>query len=110
MVFNVNDTQLGAPTWPFADLERRFQRLFDLSHCTSCVTITPLRPAIIDFILDLVRVVPIDIDPGDPPPFEVGPITDIGVVQKILDVRASVAGAPIQQPVDVVRPPDRSTH
>jgi hypothetical protein len=110
LVFNVNDTQLGAPAWPFADLERRFQRLFDLSHCTSCATITPLRPAIIDFILDLVRVVPIDIDPGDPPPFEVGPITDIAAVQKILDVRASVAGAPIQQPVDVVRPTDRSTH
>jgi len=109
-VFNVNDTQLGAPAWPFADLERRFQRLFDLSHCTSCATIIPLRPAIIDFFLETVRVVPIDIDPGDPPPFEIGPINDVGVVQKILDFRASVAGEPIQQPVDVVRPTDRSSH
>jgi hypothetical protein len=40
LVFNVNDTQLGTPAWPFAaDLARRFQRLFDLSHCTSCATI-----------------------------------------------------------------------
>jgi hypothetical protein len=110
LVFNVNDTQLGAPAWPFADLERRFQRLFDLSHCTSCTTIFTLRPQIIDFIVDLVRVVPVDIDPGDPPPFEVGPITDIGIVQKILDVRTSVAGEPMQQPVDVIRPTDRSPH
>ena len=110
LVFNVNDTQLGAPAWPFADLERRFQRLFDLSHCTSCTTLFPLRPAIIDFIVDLVRVVPIDIDPGDPPPFEIGPITDIGVVQRILDVRAQMAGEPMQQPADVIRPTDRSTH
>ena len=75
LVFNVNDTQLGAPAWPFADLERRFQRLFDLSHCTSCTTIFMLQPRIIELIVDMVHVVPVDIDPGDPPPFEVGPIT-----------------------------------
>jgi hypothetical protein len=32
------------------------------------------RPEIIDDIRDLNRLVPVDIDPGDPVPFEIGPI------------------------------------
>jgi hypothetical protein len=110
LTFNVPDTQLGAPAWPFADLERRFQRLFTLSHCTSCIGIFPLTPRIIDLFIDLVRMVPVDVDPGDPPPFEVGPITDIGVVQKLLDLRTSVAGNPTEQPVDLIRQVDASPH
>jgi hypothetical protein len=110
LVFNVNDTQLGAPAWPFADLERRFQRLFDLSHCTACATIFQPRPEIIDDIRDMNRVVPIDINPGDPPPFEIGPVTDVAIVQKLLDVRTTVGGEPMQQPVDVIRATERAAH
>ncbi|HSR96796.1 MAG TPA: hypothetical protein VLM79_07100 [Kofleriaceae bacterium] len=110
LVFNVNDTQLGAPAWPFADLERRFQRLFDLSHCTACATIFTVRPEVIDDIRDMNRFVPVDINPGDPPPFEIGPVTDVTVVQKLLDVRTGVAGEPMRQPVDVIRATDVSAH
>jgi hypothetical protein len=102
LVFNVNDTQLGAPTWQFADLERRFQRLFELSHCTSCTSLVALNPGIID---EIQRVGPVPIDPGPLAsfPFKVGPITDLAVVQQILDLRARFAGARHQEQVDVIR-------
>ncbi len=92
LMFNVNDPQLGAPVWQFADLERRFQRLFDLSHCTLCAETFTTKPDIIAQIQAL-GPVPADVNLGDPPPpFQVGPITDLGVVQKLLDLRSSFAG------------------
>jgi hypothetical protein len=110
LVFNVPDTQFGAglPPWPFADLERRFQRLFDIAHCTSCLRIFTLKP---DFIDRLERVpVDIDIDPGDPPPFVIGPITDLGTVKQLLEIRTQFAATPIEQPSDFIRPTDASAH
>ena len=105
LVFNVNDTQLGgALVWQFADLERRFQRLFDISHCTSCSRVFPFDPRILE---QLQQFGPIPIDPGPETkfPFKVGPITDIGVVQKILDVRGNFAGKnSLDQQVDFIRP------
>jgi hypothetical protein len=104
LLFNVNDTQLGASlVWQFGDLERRFQRLFDISHCTSCSLVATIDPRILE---ELQQFGPIPIDPGpvNPFPFKVGPITDIGVVQKILDLRPKFAGAGIQQPSDFIRP------
>ena len=104
LLFNVNDTQLGAAlVWQFGDLERRFQRLFDISHCTSCSLVATIDPRILE---QLQQFGPIPIDPGpvNPFPFKVGPITDIAVVQKILDLRPKFAGAGIQQPSDFIRP------
>jgi hypothetical protein len=109
LVFNVADTQLGAPLWPFADLERRFQRLFDLSHCTSCMTIGSLTSKFLDQIQEL-GPVPIDPGPVNPFPFQVGPITDLGVVQRLLDLRPQFAGASSEEPVDVIRPIETFSH
>jgi len=97
LVFNVADTQFGPPPggpplWPFADLDRRLQRLFDLSHCTSCITIFPSTAAAVDRIQAL-GAVPADIDPTTRPDLKIGAINDLGTVQKILDLRASVADA-----------------
>jgi hypothetical protein len=109
LVFNVADTQLGAPLWPFADLERRFQRLFDLSHCTSCMTIGSLTSKFLDQIQEL-GPVPIDPGPVNPFPFQVGPITDLDVVQRLLDLRPQFAGASSEEPVDVIRPIETFSH
>jgi hypothetical protein len=102
LVFNVPDSQLGAPLWPFADLERRFQRLFDLSHCTSCTSIIALKP---DFVNQVQTFGPVPIDPGPEATFDfrVGPITDLGVVQKLLDLRGQFASDARQEPVDFIR-------
>jgi hypothetical protein len=109
LVFNVNDTQFGAPAWPFADLERRFQRLFDLSHCTSCLTIRPMTPAFIDQ-LQALGPVPADVDPSTQPTLRIGPITDLGTVQKVLDLRASSADKARSEPADFIRPVEAFSH
>jgi len=109
LVFNVNDTQFGAPAWPFADLERRFQRLFDLSHCTSCLTVRPMTQAFIDQ-LQALGPVPADVNPADQPTLRIGPITDLGTVQKVMDLRASSAGSARSEPADFIRPVETFSH
>jgi hypothetical protein len=109
LVFNVPDTQLGAPLWPFADLERRLQRLFDLSHCTSCTRISKLKPQFIDQIQQF-GPVPVDPDPDTRFAFDVGPITDPGVVEQLLALRASFFEALVEEPADFIRAIDASPH
>ncbi len=105
LLFNVNDTQFAPPTappWQFADLERRFQRLFDISHCTSCARVFPSLPILIDRMATF-GPIPVDIDPRSRPDLKIGPITDLGTVMKVFDLRAEVAGQAISQPVDFLR-------
>jgi hypothetical protein len=102
LTFNVNDTQFGAPAWPFADLDRRLQRLFDLSHCTSCITILPMVPNLVD-VMQTLGPIPVDVNPADFPELRVGPITDLATVRKILDLRSQFADAKRDEPVDVIR-------
>jgi len=114
MVFNVADTQFGGPPggpplWPFADLDRRLQRLFDLSHCTSCITIAPMLPTLVDR-MQAFGPVPADIDPADRPDLQIGAITDLGTLQKVLDLRSTVADAPRKEPVDVIRAIETASH
>jgi hypothetical protein len=107
MTFFVNDTQFGAPAWPFADLDRRLQRLFDLSHCTPCTRVFPMLPKLVDMMQDF-GPIPADVDPRDFPNLRVGPITDLAIVQKVVDLRAQFAGAVRDEPVDVIRAVDSS--
>jgi hypothetical protein len=113
LTFNVPDTQglpLGPPgAWPFADLERRFQRLIKLAFCTSCTSIIALSPKFIDQIQTL-GPVPIDPGPESTFSFRVGPITDLGVVQQLLDLRPQFATVTRQEPVDFIRPVNLSAH
>jgi hypothetical protein len=109
LVFNVSDAQLGTPSWGFADLERRFQQLFDLSHCTACRQVLPMSPVFLDQISAL-GAVPADMSPDDRAPFRVGPITDVGVVGKLLDLRASFAGEPRDEAVNAIRPIEAFSH
>jgi len=101
--FNVTDPQLGAPiVWRFADLDRRFQRLFDISHCTSCISVIATPPRFIDEIAKF-TVIPGDPGPDTRLPVKVGPITDISVVSRILELRGQFAGKELDQPVDFLR-------
>jgi hypothetical protein len=88
MGFSVPDTQFGAPpSWPFADLNRRFDRLYDIAYCTECSRIFPFDPNFIKAIAEIAKVLPID--PSGPIEFrgQIGPITDLETVAKLLSVR-----------------------
>src|SRR6185295_20207358 len=100
--FNVNDTQFPGPAWPFADLDRRLQRLFDLSHCTSCIAVFPMTKKLID-VMQTFGPIPADIDPASRPDLKIGPINDLATMQKVMQSRAQVAGAKRDDLVDVFR-------
>jgi hypothetical protein len=74
----VPDTQFGAPSWHFADLARRFEDLYDLA-CASCV----IAPVFIPEVLTRLERVPFDPPPEFDPPFKIGPVTDLAVVNEI---------------------------
>jgi hypothetical protein len=108
--FSVSDPQYGSSTvWKYADLKRRLQRLFELSHCTSCIMAGIPNARLLDQLRAL-GPVPADIAPGDPRPFEVGPITNLAVVKTLLDLRSSVAVQPISEQVDFIRAADAFSH
>jgi len=109
LAFNVNDPQLGAPAWPFADLQRRLQRLYDLSQCTSCSTVIGLSS---QFIHQMAQLGPVPIDPGpvNPFTFKVGPITDLATVQRLLDLRAQFTTTQRQEPVDFIHASETLSH
>ncbi|HET9623121.1 MAG TPA: hypothetical protein VFP84_17230 [Kofleriaceae bacterium] len=102
--FPVPDPQVpSAVTWRYADLERRWQRLFDIASCTSCLTIRPIRPEIVQ---QIARLGPVPIDPGPDfkPDFQVGPFTSLDAVKQVLDLRVKMLGdALVSQPADFVR-------
>jgi len=103
LLFNVADPQLGAPTWQFADLERRFQRLFDLSHCTSCVTRFTFGSDLVTEMDRNIGMVPVDPRPGEVFPVKTGPITELAAMQKVMDMRGGFMKGPIDDTVDAVR-------
>ena len=108
MMFNVNDTQFGTPAWPFADLDGRLVRLFEIASCTSCMTIID-TPRLID-VMSTIGPIPADIDPKSRPDLTIGPITDLATVRQVLDIRASVAGGARNEPVDVLRSVENISH
>ena len=88
-VWSVPDPQFGAPTWTFADLERRFDHLYDLA-CNSCGSMAGFDPGIIRQIVDMKELVPIDpIGPVVRFPFEVGPIQRLESVARLFESRES---------------------
>jgi hypothetical protein len=111
LAWGVADTQFGAPVWRFADLERRWKRLYDVAFCVQCTRITRFDPALLDRIQELAQVVPIDpIGPVEKPKFQVGPIRDLDQVQRILDVRPGFARESEDQTVDFIRTADPLVH
>ncbi len=105
LVFNVNDPQLGAAVvWQFADLERRFQRLFDIANCTACATVRSGTPGLVNQILQLAKVLPIDPTSDVRSPGPIGPITSLDTVKSIMTLRLQNLGDPADQAADFLRP------
>ena len=104
--FGVNDTQFAtpvpAPQWQFADLQRRWDRLFDISHCTLCITGRPMTSTFVTRMQDI-GPVPVDVDPRAFPDLNTGPILDTGSVSKLLDLRLSTADKEVSVPADFIR-------
>jgi hypothetical protein len=110
LTFNVSDPQYGSSTiWKYADLQRRLQRLFDLSHCTSCISVLMASSVLVDR-LQAIGPVPVDIDPAEPHSFQVGPITSLDAVSKVLQLRAQLGGAAESTPADFARAAAATTH
>ncbi|WP_224364044.1 hypothetical protein [Hyalangium versicolor] len=111
LAFGVNDTQFTTPKWLFADLERRWQRLYEVAFCTQCTTVVRADPNLLNQIGEIAQVVPIDpVGPIEGPKFPVGAIRDLSLVQKILDVRPNFAKGTSEEPVNFIRRTETLVH
>jgi len=111
--FGVGDTQFGTSkvTWQFADLDHRFKRLYELSHCTQCSRIVVSSPGFIRQFVEIARVLPIDpVVRPEKPEFPIGPVKDLEVVGKLLEVRSGFAEDFRDEPVNFIRPAERRVH
>jgi len=106
----VSDPQVSGVSWKFADLARRYQRLYDIAYCESCVQSPTFDSSLLDGVQNVAHVVPID--PGDPGPqrFEVGPISDLATVQQVLSLRNSAVSSPAKVPVGFIRRREVMSH
>jgi hypothetical protein len=87
-IWSVPDPQFpGFVTWTFADLDRRFNRLYEIA-CAECGDKIGIDPGFSDVVVESTGVFP-----GEPPDDDtpVGPITDPKDVAKILDARVEFA-------------------
>ncbi len=112
-VFNVPDTQVGPSVmWSFADLDRRFNRLYDIA-CTQCVGTFSLSPSAVSNIAAVAGAVPLDVEPGVELPFAVGPVLDVGVVAELMAMRAGMVNPEAVVDADaaqLVRPVETFVH
>jgi hypothetical protein len=93
----VPDTQFDTPSWHFADLARRFEDLYDVA-CASCIIV----PTVVHATLEDLEFVPFDPPLGFDPSFEIGPVTDLAVVNQIFSrlgelVNREVVNVPIAE-------------
>lgn len=112
MMSNVLDAQPGSSTtWQFAELDQRFKRLYQLAYCTSCARVSRFGAEFRKAFVDVARVLPIDpVTPAEKPEFKVGPVKDLDVVSKLLEVRAGFAKDFRDEPVDFIRPAEHQVH
>ncbi|WP_244237083.1 hypothetical protein [Corallococcus llansteffanensis] len=110
--FSVPDQQFpGLVSWPFADLLRRHQRLYDIATCTTCSPFFGFDIAFLERMEAVAGVVPFD-GPlsGEKPSFKVGPIRDLEKVQQLLELRSEFAKEPRDLPLSFLRPPEPFVH
>ncbi|RYZ43429.1 MAG: hypothetical protein EOO71_03490 [Myxococcaceae bacterium] len=113
-MFSVADTQFGSgvASWQYADLERRYQRLFDLATCSACSRMVQLSPALLGRMEQIAGAVPFEpFIAEEKPPFKVGAIRSLDDVQKLLDVRKDfMTGREDDVEVGVFQPSDIFVH
>ncbi|MEM9461007.1 MAG: hypothetical protein AAGF11_42980 [Myxococcota bacterium] len=88
-VWMVPDTQFGSPSWDFADLDRRYNRLYDIA-CTVCGGIFGPVNAVPNVAALSPTAIPFD---GPNPPVDpglIGPITDLEIVVQLLEARGEL--------------------
>ncbi|EPX63527.1 hypothetical protein D187_005933 [Cystobacter fuscus DSM 2262] len=112
--FGVPDTQFGASvaTWSFADLERRHQRLYDIATCSTCSLRFSLSEGFLGAIREVAGVVPFEpaIATGSQTPFKVGPITNVDLVKRLVELRPQFKSDVRDEPVDFLRPVETFVH
>ncbi|RKH39104.1 hypothetical protein D7X12_24575 [Corallococcus sicarius] len=112
-MFLVPDAQFGASvtSWPFADLLRRHQLLYDLAACSTCGRFLALEPGFLGRMEALAGAVPYEVVPGArKPPFKVGPIRDVAMVEQILELRPGFKADLRDTPLGLLRPPEVFVH
>ncbi|WP_147448718.1 hypothetical protein [Corallococcus terminator] len=113
-MFSVPDAQFGAgvTSWPFADLLRRHQRLYDIATCQTCGRFFALDAGFLVRMEEVAGAVPFDRLSGTPGelPFKVGPIRDLETMKQLLELRTSFAKEPRDTPLGFLRPPEPFVH
>ncbi|WP_163994967.1 hypothetical protein [Pyxidicoccus caerfyrddinensis] len=112
-MFGVPDTQFGAglTSWPFADLLRRHQRLYDIATCTTCSPFFGFDVAFLARMEQVAGVVPFDgLASAEETKFKIGPIQDLERVQQLLELRSEFAKEPRDLPLSFLRPPEVFVH
>ncbi|QRN94207.1 hypothetical protein JRI60_34400 [Archangium violaceum] len=108
--FNVVDPQLGSPTWRYADLEKRFKRLYDIAYCVQCTRAPIFDVSLPDRMVEITGRLPIDPVSPVKTQFEIGPVHDISQVKKLLEVRSSLVKGFEDQTVDFIQLVDSTGH
>ncbi|QSQ21109.1 hypothetical protein JY651_38855 [Pyxidicoccus parkwayensis] len=105
------DWQNVAPRWRYADLERRFQRLYAIAWCTSCVRMPVFHPELLPKLQDVLGVVPIDpLGLPEKPSLKVGPIRELEQVKQVLEIRRDLLSGFRDEPVDAIRQAESFVH
>lgn len=112
-MFLVPDAQFGASvtSWPFADLLRRHQLLHGLAACSTCGRFLALSPGFLGRMEALAGAVPYEgVSGARKPPFKVGPILDVAMVERILELRPGFKADLRDTPLSLLRPSEVFVH
>ncbi|MDC0723160.1 hypothetical protein [Nannocystis bainbridge] len=102
-VWAVPDQQWGpGVAWmEFADLDRRHNRLYEIA-CNSCGR-RFVFPHLIDVIMEVNGMVPVDTGVAEDSPIKVGPVTKLDTVKHLLNAAAKVDKDAVAQDVELSR-------
>ncbi|MBN8469796.1 hypothetical protein JYJ95_25090 [Corallococcus exiguus] len=112
-MFSVPDQQFpGLTSWPFADLLRRHQRLYDIATCQTCSPFLAFDSGFLAEMERMTGVVPFDELAGssEGDSFNVGPIRDLEQVKRLFESRSSFAKEPRDLSLNFLRPPETFVH
>ncbi|MCY1044396.1 hypothetical protein OV208_23960 [Corallococcus sp. bb12-1] len=112
-MYSVPDAQFGASvaSWPFADLQRRHEQLYELATCSSCGRFLGVDEGFLVRMEALAGAVPLDVSPGaEPPPFKVGAIHDVAMVTRLLELRPGFKQESWDAPLSFLKPPQVFVH
>ncbi|NVB37004.1 hypothetical protein G6O69_04125 [Pseudenhygromyxa sp. WMMC2535] len=113
-IFPVSDPQFGGsiPDWTYADLHRRFERLYGIA-CALCSDVIEIDPEVLlEGFLEFGGV-PVDLTPDTGLDIPIGPILEFDVAMQVLELRTDLVNPDLAVSTDVTnfsRPPQRFVH